>query len=343
MKSATTLTANKAVLFILLIAILLWVGYTIRHTVSSFLFSFVLAYLLDPIVVYLERHKIRRTYGIALLYVVLAIFSLFCLTIFIPFLTLRWESLLRDLPNYLQKLKAIFLSWEVRSQPLFAADELRWLMDTAIGRLDNILGKISTGMYNLAGRMAFNLFNLVLAPILVLFMLYYKNNIVSGTISCIPPRWREIFMVLGREIHESIGGYIRGQLIVSLIVAVLSTLALITLDIDYPVLNGIFAGLASILPFIGVILATLPPLLFAFLILIKILLAFSLIYFLEGYLVKPLVFKKSMNINPLATIIAVMAFGELIGFWGILLAIPLMSAAKIVTSHLLRGDFVQGE
>ena len=89
----------------------------------------------------------------------------------------------------------------------------------------------------------------------------------------------------------------------------------------------------------------LPALLFAWLsfgtgtIIIKVLAAFSVIYFLEGYLVKPLVFKEAMNLNPLLTIIMVMAFGELMGFWGIILALPLTAALKIASQHWLRGDF----
>ena len=95
----------------------------------------------------------------------------------------------------------------------------------------------------------------------------------------------------------------------------------------------------------GVIIATIPALFFAYVkfgsaaILVKVIVAFAAIYFLEGYLVKPLVFKRSMNLNPLLTIIMVMALGELFGFWGILLAIPVAAAAKIVSVSIERGDF----
>ncbi|HTP65023.1 MAG TPA: AI-2E family transporter, partial [Geobacteraceae bacterium] len=66
--------------------------------------------------------------------------------------------------------------------------------------------------------------------------------------------------------------------------------------------------------------------------------AFALIYFLEGYIVKPLVFRGAMNLNPLVTIITIMALGELLGIWGIFLAVPIAAAAKIYFSHLRRGD-----
>lgn len=345
MTITTPSAMNRALFALLAAALLLALGYAIRHTISSFLLAFVLAYLLDPVVTYLERRKLRRVYGITFLYLVLGIVFLFCLAYIVPFLTLRWNSLIRDLPHYVQKVKEISVSWQERFQPSYVAQEWRWLLDTATGNLDAILGKVGTWAYAAAGKMAFNLLNIVLAPILAFFMLFYKKSVSEAIVSWLPHGWRDPAIELGREINDSIGGYLRGQLIVSFIVAILSTAALYVLDIDYPVFNGIFAGLASILPFVGVILATLPPLFFAFikfqsgLMLIKVVAVFAIIYFLEGYLVKPLVFKKSMDLNPLVTIVAVMSFGELMGFWGILLAIPITAAFKIVSIHIRRGHF----
>jgi putative permease len=214
--------------------------------------------------------------------------------------------------------------------------------------MDNLFSRIGSGVYAAMTRVVFNLFNLILAPILVFFMLCYKEQIKSGISAWLPARRRDVIIDMGREINTSIGGFLKGQLFVSLIVATLATAALFYLDVDYALLNGIFAGAASVLPFIGVILATLPPLFFAYIkfqsmvAIFKVIAAFAVIYFLEGYIVKPLVFKGAMNLNPLATIITIMAFGELLGFWGILLAIPIAAAVKIFVTRLRQGDFNSG-
>ncbi len=303
------------------------------------------AYLLDPFVVMLERKKIKRMYGIAILYVALGVVGVFCFAYIVPLVNINWETLVTNLPKYVQKGKDLALGTAGKFQPVYAADEWQWLFDKVSDSMDNLLNKVGSGIYAAVGSVAFNLLNLLLAPILVFFMLFYKHDISVGITAWLPPRKREAILELGHEINASVGGYIRGQMFVSLIVAILATLALFVLNVDYPVLNGIFAGLASILPFIGVILATIPPLFFAYvkfqsgIMLIKVLVAFALIYFLEGYLIKPLVFKKSMNLNPLVTIIVVMAFGELMGFWGILLAIPIAAAIKLISTHFRRGSF----
>ncbi|SNB48031.1 putative permease [Geobacter sp. DSM 9736] len=321
------------------------VGYAVRHTVSCFLLSFVLAYLLDPLLVTLEKHGIKRSYGIALLYTALTIFSAFFVAVFVPLLTTSWYGLLNGLPGYLQKGKALALAWKAEQR--YEA-QLGWLFENATSFTDHLVAKFGGRIYAAAGTMAFNLLNMALAPILVFFMLYYKEEIKRSITLWLPPGQRKEFLGLGREINDSVGGYIRGQLIVSAIVAVLSAAALFFLDIDYAIFNGIFAGLASILPFIGVIIATIPALFFAYvkfqsgLVLLQVIAAFSLIYFIEGYVIKPLVFKKALDLNPLITIIFVMAFGEVMGFWGILLAIPIAAAIKIVLEHYQHQASVNG-
>ncbi|ACM19184.1 membrane protein, UPF0118 superfamily [Geotalea daltonii FRC-32] len=339
--------SSRAVTAILITAAIVAAGYALRHTVSCFLLSFIIAYLLDPAVVALERRRIPRTYGIIILYLTLALISVFCIIYILPFTTLAWESLLRDLPGYVQKGKDLILGGKGELQPAFGNEEWLWLMDTIWTNMDKLYEKLSAGVYAAAANVVFNLFNLILSPILVFFMLYYKHQIIDECVSWLPAERSETIRAIGREINASVGGYIRGQLIVSVIVAVLSTIALFLLGIDYAILNGIFAGLASILPFIGVILATLPPLFFAYVefqsgvVLIKVAASFAVIYFLEGYVVKPLVFQESMDLNPLLTIIVVMAFGELLGFWGIILAIPLAAAFKIVSAQIRRDSFAR--
>lgn len=339
-------TSIKVILTLMAVAALVAGGYAIQHTASCFLSAFVIAYLLDPLVNRFEQRGCTRLTAIIILYGILGLFSVFILIYLVPLVTIRWESLLKSLPMYIQKVKELIISQKgalLASSP--AEKEMGWLLDTLTGNVDKISAKVGSGLYTAASRVAFNLFNLVLAPILVFFMLFYKRDIIEGIKIWLPPRQRDHILTFGREVNASIGGYIRGQLIVSLIVAVFSTIALFFLDVDYALLNGIFAGLASILPFIGVILATLPPLFFAYVkfqsavVLIKVIAVFAAIYFLEGYLVKPLVFKESMNLNPLMTIVVVMAFGEMMGFWGILLAIPIAAAIKIFTVHWRRGEF----
>jgi putative permease len=336
---------GRLIATIMLLCLLAAAGYALQHTISCFLLSWIIAYLLDPLVVKIEERGISRTYALALLYCVLSVLTVFFLTFIVPKLTMNWDAFLRDLPQYIQKIKQITLEWKGRIPDRYGAEEIQWLLDKVSANVDTTAEKAGAWVYGFAGQVFFNLFNIVLSPILVFFMLFYKKNVIETLASWIPENSREIILGIGREVNSSIGGYMRGQVIVSLIVALLVSLALFVINIPHPFFCGIFAGIASILPFIGVIIAILPALFFAWFqyqsaaVLIKTAIAFAVIYFLEGYIVKPLVFKKSMDLNPLVTIIMVMALGELLGFWGILLALPIAAAIKITWGHAIKGDF----
>jgi putative permease len=336
---------GKLIAAILLLCLLAAAGYALQHTISCFLLSWIIAYLLDPLLVRAEERGLKRVYALGLLYVILGLLSIFFLAILMPKLTMGWDGFVRDLPLYIQKIKQVANQWKSHVPVRYGSEEIQWLIDRASDNIDAAAQKSGLMVYGFGTSIFFNIFNLVLAPILVFFMLYYKQTAIQTIASWIPERRREIVIAIGLEVNNSIGGYLRGQVIISIIVGLFTSLALVFMEIPHPVFCGIFAGAASILPFVGVIIATLPALFFAWFkfqtmaILVQTGIAFGVIYFLEGYIIKPLVFKESMDLNPLVTIIMVMALGELLGFWGILLALPIAAAIKITWRHALDGDF----
>ncbi len=330
---------------ILFFCLLAAAGYALQHTISCFLLSWVIAYLLDPFLVSAEKRGMKRLYALGLLYTVLGITTVFFLAFILPAITISWNSFVLDLPSYIQKLKQVALEWKDRLPDRYGSDEIQWLLDKASANVDSAAEKTGFWAYSFGTRIFFNLFNIILSPILVFFMLYYKQTVIDTIISWLPDHRRSQLVDIAYEVNSSIGGYLRGQVVVSIIVALLATVALFVLGIPHPIFCGAFAGAASILPFIGVIIATLPALFFAWFkfqsaaMLGQTTLAFGIIYFVEGYVIKPLIFKEAMNLNPLVTIIMVMALGETLGFWGILLALPIASAIKITWGHFVRGDF----
>jgi putative permease len=336
---------GKFIATLLLFCMVAAAGYALQHTISCFLLSWVIAYLLDPLLVSAGKRGVKRLYALGLLYVILGILTVFFLTFIVPAATINWNAFVLDLPVYVQKLKLVALEWKGRIPDRYGSDEIQWLIDKASANIDTAAEKTGVLAYGFGTQIFFNLFNIVLSPILVFFMLYYKQTVIDTVVSWLPDVRRAQIVAIANEVNSSIGGYLRGQVVVSIIVALFAMAALFLLGIPHPIFCGVFAGAASILPFIGVIIATLPALFFAWFkfqtitLLWQTTFVFALIYFIEGYVIKPLVFKESMNLNPLVTIIMVMALGETLGFWGILLALPIASAIKITWGHFVRGDF----
>jgi len=336
---------DRLIAAILLLGLLAAAGYALQHTISCFLLSWIIAYLLDPLAVRAEKRGMKRIYALSLLYIVLGFLTIFFLAFMVPKFTMSWNAFIRDLPQYIQKIKQITMEWKAQLPDRYGTVEIQWLLDKMSANIDSSVEMAGMRAYSFGTRIFFNIFNIILSPILVFFMLYYKQTVIETLSSWIPEVRRDIILGIGREVNSSIGGFLRGQVFVSLIVGVLASLALFFMSIPHPIFCGIFAGIASILPFIGVFIAILPALFFAWfkfqtmISLAQTAIAFAVIYFLEGYIIKPLVFKESMNLNPLLTIIMVMALGELLGFWGILLALPIAAAIKITWGHALKGDF----
>lgn len=336
---------GRFIAILLTICLLVVTGYALQHTISCFLLSWVIAYLLDPLLVRAEQQGTKRIYALGLMYVVLGILTVFFLTFIVPAITISWNAFIHDLPLYIQKIKLLAMDWKERVPDLYGSEEIDWLIQKATGKVDKAAEAAGNWVYIFGTSIFFNLFNIVLSPILVFFMLYYKQTVKETIASWIPVHSRELILGIGSEVNSSIGGYLRGQVVVSIIVAIMSTIALFFIDIPHPIFCGFFAGAASVLPFIGVLIATLPALFFAWFkyqslaVLGQTGIAFAVIYFIEGYIIKPLVFRESMNLNPLVTIIMVMALGESLGFWGILLALPIASAMKITWGHFVNGDF----
>lgn len=336
---------GRLIATMLIFCLLAVIAYVLQHTISCFLLSWVIAYLLDPVVVGIENRGVKRIYALGILYTILGVLTVFFLTFIVPTLTLSWNAFIHELPTYIQKMKQSAFDWKRILPEHYGSEEIQWMIDKISGNVNQTAEKTGSWIYGFATRIFFNIFNVVLSPILVFFMLHYKHAIIDTVTSWLPENRRDQILGIASEVNRSIGGYLRGQVAVSIIVSIMATIVLLSMGIPHPIICGFFAGAASILPFVGVILAVLPALFFAWfkyqslVFLGQTVLAFGAVFFLEGYVIKPLVFKESMNLNPLVTIIMVMALGEILGFWGILLALPIASAIKITWGHFLQGDF----
>jgi predicted PurR-regulated permease PerM len=327
-------------LFVALTALIV-AGYFITHTFSALLTSIILAYILNPVLKYIERRGFDRITALGLLYgigVFLAIFSSFIL---IPYFGHQIEALARSLPVYLKTLQGWLDSWKVKLGGYYGGEEGVWLIARIEASIANTTSKLSDLGYLQLKKLFFAAFNMVLSPILVFFMLLYKDHAKDFVKRMFHHRERQHLIDLGREINSSLEGFLLGMLCDCLLVGILTAIALGLLGVEFPILNGLFTGFASIIPFLGVFIAMIPPALIGYVqtgdiwLIPKVAAAYFVInIIIEGNIIKPLVMKKTMRLNPLAVIFALMAMGELLGFWGLILALPAAAVVKICTAEM---------
>ncbi len=320
---------------------LLMLGYYLPHTFSAILTSLVIAYLVNPVLKYLEARKFDRVTALILLYGI-GLFAVFIASFFfIPYLGHQLDTLTKSIPTYTRTLKVSMESWQGQVAKLSQGADMSWLVQQINDLTGELVKELSGQGYRQLKRVAFGAFNLVLAPILVFFMLLYKQHAKDLIKRLFHHADRRHLIDLGRTINRSLERFIIGMLVDCLLVGLLTAGALALLGIEFPVLNGLFAGFASIVPLIGVMVAVIPPTLIGyaetgdFMIVPKVFAAYFVInIIIEGNLIKPLVMRSTLRLNPLAVIFTVMAMGELLGFWGIVLAIPIAAVLKICTAEM---------
>jgi predicted PurR-regulated permease PerM len=146
---------------------------------------------------------------------------------------------------------------------------------------------------------------------------------------------------LGGKINRSLERFMIGMVFDCLIVGTMTAAALYLLGIEFPLLNGLFAGFACMVPFLGMMVAMIPAAFIGYAkngdlyMIPKVVAVYFLIHvIIEGNLIKPLVMKRTLRLNPLAVIFSVMAMGELLGFWGIVLAVPMAAVIKICAGEV---------
>ena len=300
-----------------------------------------MAYLLNPLLKYLEKRGFDRLTSLMLLYGAALLAGLLTFFLITPYLIHQSEALLNALPKYVQNLRNGMESWKSRMAPYYAGEEGAWLVEQAEQSFDKLTRGLSGTGYQQVKVLFFGLFDLVLSPILVFLILYYKEFFKTVIKRMIPQPERHHVMDLQVKINRSLERFMIGMLLDCLMVGVLTAAALYLLGIEFPLLNGLFAGFASIVPFLGVMVAIIPAAFIGYAksgdpaIIPKVCLAYFFIHvIIEGNLIKPLVMKRTLKLNPLAAIFAIMAMGETLGFWGIVLAVPLAAVIKICAGEL---------
>lgn len=322
-------------------AITLLSSYFLRHTFSALLTSLALAYLFNPPLKYLEKKGFSRALSITFIYGILAVIIMIASFFLIPYVGHQLDALTSSLPQYVQNLKGALDTWKQELLPYYGAEDLGWIMAKTQESMNRLVAEVSGKGYERIKGMLFALFDLILAPILVFFMLYYKEEFKGILMKCSPPSIRDNLRELGWRINRTLEQFILAMILDCTIVGILCSAALALMGIEFPILNGMFAGFATIVPFAGALISVIPP---AFIGYAKsgdlmIIPQVCAVYFLinvivEGNLIKPLVMRGTLRLNPLAVIFSVMAMGEFMGFWGIVLAVPFAAGVKICAGEI---------
>lgn len=337
-----------ALLLIILLSLLLlaWLFPYYDHVLMMagrvllpFLLALVLSLLLHPLVRLLEEMGLSR--AVAILFIFIAFFSLLSFGIYrgYPHLLNQMKTLSEHLPQ----LSHSYQEWtrQFYEQTERFPDGIHEKLDGSFSEFEEWLtAKVMSVLSSLSG-----IFNMVVllavVPVMTFYFLKDYKEIAKWLLLLLPTSWHKEAHRLTTELNHSLGGYIRGQLLISLIVGLLATAGFWIVQLPYPLILGIIAGTTNIIPYFGPLLGAVPALIVAVTIswetFLFSLLVIIVIQVMEGNFLSPYVMGKSIHIHPLFIILALLAGGELAGIPGLILAVPVLTCLKVVVSEFRRG------
>ncbi|HZJ92486.1 MAG TPA: AI-2E family transporter [Thiopseudomonas sp.] len=323
----------------------LLVLYQLLPILTPFLVSVLLAYMGDPIVDFLERYKFSRTLGVVFVFVLLSLMMLISMLVLVPMVGRQLVHLYEITPQLIDWLQSSALPW-IQVQlgihtDIGSLDTIKKLFSDNMGKTTDILqlllSQVSASSLAFLGWLA----NMVLIPV-VTFYLLRDWDILMAKIRRLLPRKREALTVqLLGECHEVLGAFMRGQLLVMLALGIVYAVGLMSIGLELGLLIGLLAGLASLVPYLGFVVgisAALVAGLFQFGVewypLLGIVVVFSIGQMLEGMLLTPLLVGDRIGLHPVAVIFAILAGGQLFGFTGVLLALPVAAVIMVLLRHV---------
>lgn len=327
----------------LVVAASLWL---LHEILLPFVAGIALAYVLAPLADRMERLGMNRTLA-TLLIVSLFVVTLIALTLLlVPLLLQQGVALISNIPGYVKRVKELvvdpnfpWLNWLGSGDPNKAVSDLvgqvaTWLLGFAYSLWTG--GKALVSFASV----------LIVMPVVTFYLVRDWHSMIEKVDGWVPVRQRDTVRRLAREIDAAIGGFLRGQLGVCLVLGCYYAIALMLVGLDFALLIGLAAGVITFVPYIGsmtglmiatsVAIAQFWPDWKRVTVVIAIFLIGQVV---EGNIITPRFVGKRVGLHPVWMIFAMFAFGYLFGFVGLLLAVPLAAAIAVLLRFALRQYF----
>ncbi|MFC6083276.1 AI-2E family transporter [Sphaerisporangium aureirubrum] len=295
--------------------------------------SLFLAVGLNPAVEALQNRNVPRRLAIAIVFLaVIAVFAGFGLAL-VPPLTDQTSAFIQHLPEYVQQLQ---------NSPLIRSVDERYQVLEKVQQYissGDLATQLFGGLLGVASVVISALFSGLTVLVLTLYFLGSLNSIKETGYRLVPRSRRTRVRLLGDEIIKQIGGFVAGNLIISLIAGVVTYIFLSILQVPYALALALFVAVTDLIPMVGAVIGAAVASGVAFFTSVQAGIAcviFFVIYQqIENYLISPPVFKSSVNVPPIATIVGALIGGTLLGVVGALLGIPLAAAVLLIVREVV--------
>jgi len=340
----TALASLKQYAFWLLLIVFLVVFLSaLGPILAPFIIAAASAYIGDPFVDYLERLKLSRTLAVGVVFTLMTLFIIILALIFLPLLIKQIDLLQQYIPYMIQWLDKDlmprvygFLGVDSDTELLAAANNA---IATNWEKISDVITVLITQATQSSLAIIGLLAGLMMIPVVTFYLLRDWDVLMAHIADLMPRKQLPVIQALAKECDEVLGQFIRGQLLIMFSLSVFYILGLSIIGLKLALLVGLIAGLASVVPYLGALVGMLAASLAAYLQfgeLLYVVIALSVFgagQLLESLFLTPLLVGDRIGLHPVAVIFAVIAGGQLAGFVGVLLALPVAAVLMVLMRH----------
>ncbi|MEA2486213.1 MAG: hypothetical protein QOD46_1324, partial [Actinomycetota bacterium] len=330
-----TLTVFRIVFAVVAALILVYAAYLVRSILVLVLVAGFLAVGLDPAVRAIERLGLRRGVAVAALFVAIVLFIGGFLFAVIPPLVEQVTNFAAHLPKYVEDLA----HHNPRIERFIIQNDIPDKLRSATKSAPTLIGGSLATLIGVAGSVIGSVFKVLTVLVLTIYFLMSLHRIRRGTLRLIPLSRRERATALVDPMLEKVGGYVAGNLAISLIAGALAFIFLALAHVPFPVALALWVAIADLIPLVGATLGAVPAVIVAFVGSIPLGIA-TIVYFIvyqqtENYLIAPRVMTRAVDLSPAAVLLAALIGASLLGFVGALMAIPAAASLKLIMQEIV--------
>ncbi|CAM3730861.1 AI-2E family transporter [Alicyclobacillus pomorum] len=301
-----------------------------------FLAAMIVSYLLQPLVEKLASRKVPRGAAILIIYFGFALLFVILVVKTIPAASRQFTQLAEHLPELIARVDG----WldGLAAQKRYLPDALRIGVERGLAQIQNNVTHYAAGVFDMLSSTLNAVFVAFVVPFLVYYMLKDGKAMGRAVVHLFPKQYRDEVQVILVGIDDTLGSYVRGQMMVMTAVGVLGFAGYLIIGLPYALLMAIFLAVMDVVPYLGPFLGAAPALILAFtvspLMALKVLIVNVLVQQCEGNLISPAIMGRTLHLHPMAIVAAILVGGEVGGMLGLICAVPVLAVAKVVYTNV---------
>ena len=318
--------------------------YLLSPILTPFILGALLAYLGDPLADKLEARKLSRTLSVSIVFITIILVMLIIFLLIIPIVETQLSKLFVKLPNYIDWIVTL-LQPQLRDifgidTSVMEIDTIKKTMTEHWGQTGGLIKSIVKTLSHSSMILISWITTIVLTPVITFYLLRDWDKLVEYIQNLLPRNIEPIISQLAKESDNVLGAFLRGQLTVMLALGTIYSIGLGLVGVEFALLIGMMAGIVSFVPYLGLIIGVLvagTAVMFQtynIVDLMLVFLVFGVAQIIEAIVLTPLFVGERIGLHPVTVIFAVLAGGQLFGFFGVLLALPIAAILAVIMRHL---------